>query len=135
MLLWKDNALWKQKNENIKHKKPVKILKVISSLQDVISATTFSYFVALECEGNTWGELQSWTEAQANMYLQWTSLEKIWYQLVLLWNKKHSCCDFFCALHLFSFSLSCSACSLVEYQGFYSHKKPKSTVESYCLEG
>lgn len=42
---------------------------------------------------------------------------------------------FFGAFHLFSFSFSCSGCSLVEYQWFYGHTKQKFTVESYCLEG
>lgn len=41
------------KNENIKHKKPVKILKAISSLQDVSSAITLHYLVALRYEGKS----------------------------------------------------------------------------------
>lgn len=41
------------RNENIKHKNPVKILKAISSLQDVFSATTLHYLIALRYEKNS----------------------------------------------------------------------------------
>lgn len=121
---------YKTRNENIKHKNTVKILKAISSLQDVFSATTL---ISLP-----WG-----MRGIAAVELKWVQVSmykvgitgKVWWQLILLWNTKHFNCDFFGALLLFPFFLSSSGCSLFENQWFYSHMKPKFAVESYCLEG